>query len=43
MEEIQEKEDLAFVTFKWNIDNFSKLDLKHCSEDFIIGDFKWYL
>lgn len=36
-----EKEDLASVTFRWKIDNFSELNLKHYSEVFIIGDFKW--
>ncbi|XP_024159747.1 uncharacterized protein LOC112167024 isoform X2 [Rosa chinensis] len=41
MEESQEREDLASMTFRWKIDNFSELNLKHYSEVFIIGDFKW--
>ncbi|KAM5585441.1 hypothetical protein ABKV19_004703 [Rosa sericea] len=41
MEESQEREDLASVTFRWKINNFSELNLKHYSEVFIIGDFKW--
>ncbi|XP_050369575.1 uncharacterized protein LOC126787720 [Argentina anserina] len=40
-EESQEEEDLASVTFRWKIDNFSELSLKHYSEVFFIGDFKW--
>lgn len=43
MEESQIREDLASVTFRWNVDNFSELNLKHYSEVFITGDFKWYL
>lgn len=41
MEESQKGEDLASVTFRWKVDNFSELNLKHYSEVFIIGDFKW--
>lgn len=43
MEESQKREDLASVTFRWKVDNFSELNLKHFSEVFITGDFKWYL
>ncbi|XP_050370328.1 ubiquitin C-terminal hydrolase 12-like [Argentina anserina] len=45
MKKVKHKEgdDLAPVTFTWEIDNFSKLDAasKHYSDTFVIGNFKW--